>query len=526
MNKKVEKPVKQDSKPGEPKGGLLDLLFSLFSRDADPDKEKKRALKELAKTLNKSRFNFYLPKTEQVQPKLARFFHSIYKLTSPASVLLENMENSPVLKNTLIESILEESQAALRSELEEENIRKVLAQGGGGKAAQENIRSRLEKFTALYNPDAIQRLESLYEAFHTFYAFISMDYYFFLRKFDSRFPEGNLAYNPNFEAINGEYILDDLKDYLEVIPAVILPVNWDALFDFLLKLKGSEMVARPAWKKMLQALKDVHSSQILQQIVCHLDKNPFYKPELMTMPGKIVEDYLSKLKTQVEMTIQMVLKEEQAGKMGKLVVEIFGTESVVRLSNYTEKANMAFNKKNIAGFLYPAPLNYLKAFILDFVKKDVREAINLLIVKGDWSARVASQQLSEAFAALLQVGEDLVQFDDRLSNEGDLGAALWAVVKRAERDANAASILKQKLKDINEKALDFIRRSGAAFVTIAKNLKLCMDDREKAKPELITNWKTLDSLSSGEIKTQMNDCYRKIYYFVQLLQYYIPKKGD
>jgi hypothetical protein len=526
MAKKNDKPITSAAAGGESKGGFLDAIFSLFSKDNDPEKEKKRLLKELVKVLNKNRYKFYLPKTEQAQPKLARFFFSVYKLISPAAIMLENTDSSAVFKIVLIESVLTEAQGTLRGELEEENIRKILKAGPDYKAAAENIRGRLNQFVSVYDAEKVQSIESIYEAFQIFFAFVTMDYYFFLRKFDSRFPEGNLSYNPNFEAINGEYISDDLKDYLEVIPAVIQPINWEPLFDILAKFKSAEVVSRQAWRKMIAAVKDVYSSQILQQIVCHVDKNPFYKPELMAMAGKIVEEYLSKLKTQVEMTIQMVLKEEQAGKMEKLVAEIFGSESVVRLNNYSEKANAAFAKRNMVGFAHIAPLNYVKAFILDFVKKDVRETLNLLIVKGEWSVRVASQQFSEAFAVLLQVAEELIQFDDKLANEGEVGAALYAVVKRAERDTNASSILKQKLKDIIEKAMDFIKRTGTSLVAIGKNLKLCLDDYDKPKPELITNWKALDAASTGEIKEQMTFCYRKIFYFVQLLQYFIPKKGE
>ena len=38
---------------------------------------------------------------------------------------------------------------------------------------------------------------------------------------------------------------------------------------------------------------------------------------------------------------------------------------------YTEKENLAFAKKMLGGYIYIAPMNYLKAFLVDFCKKDI-----------------------------------------------------------------------------------------------------------------------------------------------------------
>ena len=180
----------------------------------------------------------------------------------------------------------------------------------------------------------------------------------------------------------------------------------------------------------------------------------------------------------------------------------------------------------LGGFLHVVPLNYLKAFMLDYVKKDVREVINLLIVRGEWPVRITSQQLSESFASLLEIGEALLAFDESLSPEGEAGSALWAVYKRSDRDTNSMTILRQKLKDLNEKAYSMIQQSGRHLVTIGKNLKSCIDDYDKAQPEMITNWKQLDSAMNGEVKPVLTDCYKKLYYFIQLIQQYLKKKPE
>ncbi|MCK7517885.1 MAG: hypothetical protein MZV64_09340 [Ignavibacteriales bacterium] len=56
--------------------------------------------------------------------------------------------------------------------------------------------------------------------------------------------------------------------------------------------------------------------------------------------------------------------------------------SSCRMKNYTEKANVVFAKRMLGGFTQTVALNYLRAFLIDFFKKDVRELVDLLIIRG------------------------------------------------------------------------------------------------------------------------------------------------
>jgi hypothetical protein len=85
-------------------------------------------------------------------------------------------------------------------------------------------------------------------------------------------------------------------------------------------------------------------------------------------------------------------------------------------------------------------------------------------------------------------------------------------------------ILRQTLKDVNETALRFIDQSVQSLISIGKSLKNVLDDMNKQPPELIINWKELSGASDGHIKKQIADTYKQIYYFVQLMQFFAPKK--
>lgn len=501
-------------------GGFFQKLIGIFTGGDDPEREKKRLLKDIAKELKKQKYKFYKPKTREALPGLAKWFYSFYKLLGPAKVLLENAESSGALKTILIETFLSEKQQAKLNSFEEDNIR-AAAEKSDIKQVASRLKEELVSFFSAFDNEKIKIINSTYNRIQIFLQLINYDYYFLLKKFDSGLQEGNFSYSPNFDSINGEYVSDDLKDFLSILHIIDPDADWDAVFDVFARYKGQDVINRNEWKKAVRALVAVRRSSILQLIVKHIDDDPHYKVTIFPPQEKIVEAYLSKMKTQAEMTIQKLLQEKRHGKIDKLASAVFGTSAVSRMKFYTEKANMVFSKRMLGGFIHITPMNYLKAFLLDFVKKDIKTVVDILLIKGQWSSQIMSQQLSESFHHLLEISDQLLKFDESLSEEGEVGAKLKALVTKADRDPNSMSVLKQKLNDINEKALLMLKSSAQNLITLAKNLKLCIEDYQKQPRELLINWKELEGAFEGNVKESLAGIYKTIYYFIQLLQFFV-----
>lgn len=501
-------------------GGFLQKLISLFTGGDDPEREKKRMLKEIAKELKKQKYKFYKPSSKEVLPGLGKWFFSLYKLLGPARILLENAEGSGALKTILIESFLSENQQAKLNAFDEDNIRGAVEQNDVKQVAS-RLKEELVSFFAAFDNEKVKEINATYNRIQIFIQLINVDYFFLLKKFDSNIQENNFSYSPNFDSLNGEYVSDDLKDFLSVLHLVDPDADWDAVFDVLYKYKGQDVIDRGEWKKALKALVAVRRSSILQLIVKHIDEDPYYKVTIYPPKEKIVEAYLSKMKTQAEMTIQKIVQERRNSKIDKIASLVFGTSAVSRMKFYTEKANMVFSKRMLGGYVYITPMNYLKAFLLDFVKRDIKEIVDILLIKGQWASTVMSQQLSEAFHHLLELSDRLLKFDDSLSDEGEVGSKLKNLVSKADRDPNSMSVLKQQIKDTNEKAQLLLKSSAQNLITVAKNLKVCVEDYQKQPHEIIINWKELEGPFEGKVKEKIEGTYKTIYYFIQLLQFYV-----
>ena len=64
----------------EAKSGFLDRIFSILGKASDPERDKKRQLKDINKRLKKHKFKFFRPKQEEALAALAKFFYEIYSI--------------------------------------------------------------------------------------------------------------------------------------------------------------------------------------------------------------------------------------------------------------------------------------------------------------------------------------------------------------------------------------------------------------------------------------------------------------
>ncbi|MDA3850796.1 MAG: hypothetical protein PF447_05950, partial [Spirochaetaceae bacterium] len=192
--------------PKDSKGiiSFLQNLISTLVGGVDPEREKKKLLRDLKKELKKYG-KYYKGKDETVQPGLAQFFYDIYSTVGPAQMLLERYVESDVLKRDFVEHQMTDLEKKLVTQLSEESIRK-RAQDTSLKQLKEQIKNELVQIYSFFDIEKVKNINALYMDFQNFYDLISFDFHFLLKKFDSQMPDNDFVYNPRFEAINAEYI--------------------------------------------------------------------------------------------------------------------------------------------------------------------------------------------------------------------------------------------------------------------------------------------------------------------------------
>jgi hypothetical protein len=499
--------------------GFLEKLMTLFSSD-DPEKQKQRKLREIAGELKKHRLRFYNPVKQTADPPMAKFFWEIYRAVAAAQVLLKGAEVSGALRMAIVELSLTEEQVLLKERLTEKSIDERAKKGADPQNLEAEVKRDVKTLMESIDTNWMNDLDALYNRTLVLLDLIGFDFFFLLRKFDAGLPERDFSYTPRFESIDASSVKEELQDFLEILPSVDPDADWDRILNLLKQHRGIEVVARDALRKALQPVREVQKSGILVLTVRHIVQNPAWKPMIRAHREKIVEPFLTKVKAEAETTAQKVAHGKRNEKMEELARTVFGSGAVQKLAHYSENANPEYAQKMLGGFLHVTALNYLRAFLVEFLPKSIREVVDLLIIKGKWADAGPSQQMSEAFHQLLTMAEKIGRFDTDLAENGELGRKLKTIALKADRDKKAVVQLRMALQQVNEEARTMVGDSMQYFISIARVLKLAHEDIGKPNPAFLTNWKELKPSSDKDVRVLIAGVYKKIYSFVQLMQMY------
>lgn len=509
--------MSREDTPSGKKEGLLHQLFSFLLESSDPEREKKRLLKETARTLKRMKPRRYNIKTDTAEPALARLFFEFYRTLGPTQRLLSHADSSKLLKVVLIEKFYTREQLALKERLSEESLKQRAANTPPQQLTGE-VKEELLAFFAFFDGPRAQEINSSYQDLAALIDLVNFDYYFLLKKFDSRLQEGVFDFSPQFEAINALYIEEELKEFLDLFASLDPAADYSLLLSVLTEYRGVEMIPAVVWKRLLHLIRQLKKSEELLLILRFISGKPTYHARPGTHKENILETFLTNFKMQTELTVQKIGQEKAKRKIDELVEKVFGTPPQIRLSWYTEKANIAFSKKMLGGYIHILPLGYLKAFLLDFVKKELRQLVDLLVITGKWKDSNQTQILSEEFHQLLNITDEILEFDESLKEDGAYGRKIQNVIIKADKNQQALSQLRFLLKKINEQAQGMIVRASQHFVVLGKLMKQLIEEPQQNNPVFIMNWRELEHKAGKSARQLIIPVYNQLYHFVRLLK--------
>ncbi|MDR1950429.1 MAG: DUF5312 family protein [Spirochaetaceae bacterium] len=498
---------------------FFDRILDFFAGTRDPEAAKKRVLKSVVKNLTANKYSkFYKPKGGQAEPALAKFFYGIYRIIAPAQVFMQNAVKSAQLKQVVVEAALDQKQQDILNRLSPESIEERSKKTPPKELARQ-LREELAALSGAFDNTRINAADGCYNIILAFTRFVTFDFYFLLKKFDSALPERSFSRTPAFVPVRGHTITEAIKDFTEAAWVLDPDQDWRTALKVLKAYKGDmEVVVYDQWNRLLLQLRDVKRSGILELMIRHIDNNPFWQPNPKISAERITDAYLEAKRTEIEGAIETMINAKRNAKIGELVQTVFGDSDTSRLKQYTEKNSELYVKKNFAGFIHVRGLNYLKTFLLDYFKKDIREICDLLLIRGQWSSNVLSQQMSDGFHEIMAISEQLITFDDALADNGPNGSRLKASIVRVDRDKGQGKYIRLILTSVNEEAEGMILKSAQALILIGRNLKNVLDDCSKNPHELIMNWKELESASAEPLVQRITAIYKKMYCFVRILQ--------
>ncbi len=512
----------KNTKPAS-SGGFLSNLFASLFKSSNPDADKKRRLKNIAKAFSKSKFHvFYKPNSQEILAPFAKMLFDFYKATSQAQVYFRNIPNPNQHKQRLITYSLSENQAELLEHFDENKITEMAKQIPISKIKTQ-IDHDLQTFKAEFEGERANKIENLYKAFCLFRDFCTYDYYVLLRKFNAGIREFNFETTPSFEKINGDYITDDLKDFIAVaFPITDDTVVWSDLFEFFQKTTGKELCSQGNWKKIIARIRSIQATRTFDMMIQMISQDPTYVSEYNMNIESLLDPYVETLTNDTWKLLNTISEHQKESKANDICLQIFGTASPQALAHYVPSFNEGMLKKNLDQIIYAEPLNFLKAFLVEYLKKDIREFYDVVVIRGQWDSSI-SAPMSNAYQELLAVSEQITAFDESFAEEGPMGMKIKTLLPKTGHDNSAVSIINRVISDANDAAKGFIITSTQNFVTIGKTIKQLIEDYSLSKPVLVQNWKELEKYIEQPMKEFSVGIYKKIYLFVQLMQQYLTQ---
>lgn len=503
------------------KENFFQILFESIFKSSSPEVERRRKLKNLAKTISKSKFHsFYRPSSLEILAPFGKFIFDLYKIIAPAQLLFKNTQNPAIFNRQIINYLLSERQINIIEKLDERKILEISKQVPIQKLTQQ-VEQMLQIFINDFDGERATRAANLSRAFTLFKDFCTFDYYLIIRKFDSTYQEFSFNSVPRLEKINAEYIVDDLKDFVTVAYAITdTNIDWTDLFTMFKKTHGKDIISIGTWKKIIARLRTIQSSHIFDLIIKHISQDLKYETQINTQIPSIIEPYMDKFENETRELIEKIQNDQKESKANSICMQIFGTTDPQNMKNYVPSFNAALDKKDLDLIEYAEPLNYLKTFLIEFVKTDIREYYEVIVIRGQWDATL-SAPMSNAYQDLLKTSDLITTFDEEFADEGAFGIKIKTLLPKTAHDAGAGNIINRVVSDTNDTARGYIIQSTQNLITIGKTIKQLLEDYMLPKPTIVQNWRELEKYIEEPMKDFCVNIYKKIYLFVQLMQTFI-----
>ena len=499
---------------------IFQRFFNTVLGKNDPEANKKKQLKAIAKNLSKTKYKFYRAGSDQILPSFGKLIYDLYKALAPAQVFFQSQQNPNYYKHIVVDYSLSEGQKKVLEELTEESILTMSSKMKLDELSKK-VKSDIDVFSHEFDQDAIAKIDALYGKLMNFKQISTFDFYFIIKKFDSSIKEGDFSRTPEFKAIDASYVSDDLKDFLSILWSVNFTQDWSDLMDLFKTTRGTEPVKSATWGKIASKLNQIKASKVLDMVIQLTTKDPTYIVTVDEKKESVVEPYIEKIKKDALDTLRELENQLKNSKIDSIATQIFNTSNVDSLKNYNNDLNANVERRGIAGFAYVQAMTYLKHFLLEFVKKNVRTYSDLVIIRGKWANQALSQEMSSSFNYLMEASTKVSEFDAKHADDGEFGARVKTYNPRADRDKEAQGMVRRVVQDSDMVGKELIVEITKQLVAYGRSTKALIEDYRKKKPEMITNWKELERFSDTPIEEQGVEVYKKIYLMVNLMQNFL-----
>ena len=495
---------------------LMDKVFSFFSGDGMTD-DKQNMLKGIGKELNQNKFSkFFRIRSEEVDPSFLSFLFSIYKTIYPIKTFMKDEKKMALFRHLTVESCIESHIKETVSRLDPARLDEK-AKTTTPEQLIDMIKSDVDLLTNQFDRSHIIAVNHRYELAAALNQFVKYNFAGFFKKFDAHFADGSFIIEPKFPAVKTILIIDQIGEFLTATQPLRPEDDWNGMLSLLKIVQGEDLVNPEQFNLMIKTLREIHTTKILELMIQYTLRNPVWQFRHINFNETVGEAWLEVQTSEAFGYIAKVNNAKKNKQINALTKEIFESASLSRLDYYNITVSDMYRKKNVDYFLYAEGLNYLKAFLDDFIEKEMREICDILLIRGQWTNNSMAREMSDSLHQLMTAPAVISDLDVVLSDDGADGSRLRAAMLRIDRDPTQARYINSIVGKANDQAVEIIKDAAQALITIGKHMKNLIEDVQKKHPELLVNWREVNLASKEPLTQRMISDFKKINYFIQLM---------
>jgi len=495
---------------------LMDKVFSLFSSDGLTD-EKANMLKGIAKELGQSKYaKFFRVRSEETDPSFSSFLFQVYKTIYPIKLFMKDESKMALLRSKIVDSCINNDIQETIKRLDSASL-DAKAKTMNGEQLIGAIQADIDLLSTQFDQTLIQTANRRYELAGILSHLVKYNFIGFFKKFDPHFADGTFLVEPKFPAIKTVLITEQIGEFLTVSQPLKPEDDWNSLLSLLKSCEGQDVVNPEQFIGIIKLIREVHASRILELMIQYTLRNPVWQYRHTAVHEVIGETWLESKLNEGYSYIAKINDAKKNSQINALTKQIFEATELTRLDNYTVQISEMYRRKNVEYFVYAEGLNYLKAFITDYIEKEIKELCDIVIIRGQWTNNTMSREMSEALHILLEKAGEINDIDTVMSEDGTDGSRLRAAMLRIDRDSTQARVINAILGKVNDHAVDIIKEAAQALIVIGKHMKNLIEDVQKKHPELLINWREINLASKEPLTQRMINDFKKINYFVQLM---------
>lgn len=509
-----------------PDDTIINKVISFIAGGNEGGDDKQILLKQLAREVQQNKYaKFYRPRQEEADPSFAQYFYNLYKIIYPARSFLKNPATMAKIQQITLESSLDKATMDVIKRLGPEAIEE--RKKNAAADFPEELEKDIESLTQGFDSPRLAAADKCYNLIFVFNRFVSWDFFALLKKFDPDITEG-FPVPPKFSPLRTDVIMADIASLLSIIPVYDPQDDWKTVLEIFKYCRGgSALIPLETWTGLLADLKDLRQSKILETMVKLASGNPIWELKPASFPDEqLSSSWLTEKTTEIRRIISDITESQKNSQIAALVKAIFGNMETVKLHYYTKDRGKILAEKELDTYIYASALNHLLLFIQEFISKEMYELADILLVRGQWTKNAESISMSDAYHVIMDIAPEITDLDELLSEDGGEGSRLRGALLRVDRDRSQTRYLNSLVHSINQKALNIINRAVPNLVVIGRHLKKLVDDCQKKPYDLIMNWKELIQISKIPMAQRLNDDYKRINYFIQLMNLEGKPEGE